>query len=360
MCSGIKLDEFNHYIRKGFAYRKLFPGATVKDLDHHCELTLSDDKPDACVINIGSNNLGKDQPHEIANQIIRIVNKCHEHGVNKVYVSSIPLRIGKDREMRGVYNILRAKTFLHDFILIDNSNIKHHHLGKDNIHLNYNGTIVLANNFIRAINGTRADWHALGTLQSSQTKIDPPPPPPHSTDCNISQEKTVDYPANLKTLKLNNINRLLIGCININSIKGKFDSFKKIVMANLDIIVVNESKIDASFTQQQFAIEGYHLPYRRDRNAFGGGVMTFVREDIPCREIVLNKDEEKIEGIFIEISTRKQKWLFFGGYCNKKANISDFLSKLGSIIGRNIFSFLATLTQKLQNQAWLNFVKHII
>ena len=37
--------------------------------------------------------------------------------------------------------------------------------------------------------------------------------------------------------------------------------------------------------------------------------MIFVREDIPCREIVLNKDEEKIEGIFIEISTRKQKWL---------------------------------------------------
>ena len=109
-------------------------------------------------------------------------------------------------------------------------------------------------------------------------------------------------------------------------------------MANLDI-VVNESKIDASFTQQQFAIEGYHLPYRRDRNAFGGGVMIFVREDIPCREIVLNKDEEKIEGIFIEISTRKQKWLFFGGYCNKKANISNFLSKLGSIIDRNILKY---------------------
>ena len=110
-------------------------------------------------------------------------------------------------------------------------------------------------------------------------------------------------------------------------------------MANLDIIVVNESKIDASFTQQQFAIEGYHLPYRCDRNAFGGGVMIFVREDIPCREIVLNKDEEKIEGIFIEISTRKQKWLFFGGYCNKKANISNFLSKLGSIIDRNILKY---------------------
>ena len=128
LCSGIKLHEFNHYITNGMAYRKSFPGATVKDLDHHCELTLANDKPDTCVINIGSNNLGKDEPHEIAKQIISVVNKCHAHGVNNVYVSSIPLRIGKERDIQDVYNFLRTQTFLHDFILIDNSNIKHYHL----------------------------------------------------------------------------------------------------------------------------------------------------------------------------------------------------------------------------------------
>ena len=142
LCSGINLHEFNHYIRNGMAYRKSFPGATVKDLDHHFELTLANDKPDTCVINIGSNNLGKDEPHEIAKQIISVVNKCHAHGINNVYVSSTPLRIGKERDIQDVYNFLRAQTFLHDFILIDNSNIKHYHLCRDNIHLNYNGTSV--------------------------------------------------------------------------------------------------------------------------------------------------------------------------------------------------------------------------
>ena len=102
LCSGIKLHEFNHYIKNGYAYRKLFLGATIKDLDHHCELSLRDDKPDACVINIGSNNLGKDQPYEIAKQIINIVNKCHEYGVNKVYVSSIPMRMGKEQDVQEV------------------------------------------------------------------------------------------------------------------------------------------------------------------------------------------------------------------------------------------------------------------
>ena len=136
--------------------------------------------------------------------------------------------------------------------------------------------------------------------------------------------ETIDFLCTLKTLKLNNINRLLIGYININSIKGKFDSFKTLVMGNIDTVVVNESKIDASFTQQQFVLDEYHLPYRWDRNAIGGGVMIFVREDIPCREIIFDNVEEKMEGIFLEISTRKQKWLLFGGYCNNKANITTF------------------------------------
>ena len=120
-------------------------------------MTLRQDKPDTCIINVGSNNLGKDQGHEIAKKIINIVNICHEHGVNDVYVSSIPVRVGKEQEVKDVNNFLRARTFLHDYILIDNSNITRSNLGRDNIHLNYDGTVLIANNFIRAINGKRAN-----------------------------------------------------------------------------------------------------------------------------------------------------------------------------------------------------------
>ena len=66
------------------------------------------------------------------------------------------MRMGKERDVQEVFNFLRAKSFLHDFILIDNSNIKHYHLSRDNIHLNYDGTVMMANNFIRAIYGPRA------------------------------------------------------------------------------------------------------------------------------------------------------------------------------------------------------------
>jgi lysophospholipase L1-like esterase len=157
LCSSIKMKEFNTFIKNGYTYRKSFPGATVKDLAHYSVLTLQEDKPDTCIINIGSNNLNRNQPADIAEEIIKIVEICHKHGVNDVYVSAIPLRLGKEKAMNDVNNFLRARTFLNDFILIDNSNITRSHICTDKIHLNFSGTVVIAKNFIRAINGKRGD-----------------------------------------------------------------------------------------------------------------------------------------------------------------------------------------------------------
>ena len=82
------------------------------------------------------------------------------------------------------------------------------------------------------------------------------------------------------------------------------------VKGNIDIIVVVESKIDDTFTQQQFAIEVYHLPFRRDRNALGGRVMTFVREDIPEREIFCDNVALNISGYFC-----RNQFAEKSGYC---------------------------------------------
>ena len=149
----------------------------------------------------------------------------------------------------------------------------------------------------------------MASLQSSLTSDDISLPHAYTIKStnNVSNDNLEDNPLQkIKKLKLSNVNRLIIASININSIKGKFDAFKLWVKGNIDIIVVVEIKIDDSFTQQQFAIEGYHLPFRRDRNALGGGVMIFVREDIPVREIFCDNVALNIEGIFVEINLRKK------------------------------------------------------
>ena len=137
----------------------------------------------------------------------------------------------------------------------------------------------------------------------------------------------------LKKLKINNLSRLVIGHLNINSLRNKFESLKQLIKGNIDILVITESKLDESFPSQQFDIEGYGIPYRLDKNASSGGVLIYVRGDIPCRELTNHGIENNnIEGIFLEINLRKTKWLLFGGYNNNKSNVDNFLSKVGPIL----------------------------
>ena len=99
--------------------------------------------------------------------------------------------------------------------------------------------------------------------------------------------------------------------------------------------MITESKLDESFPTQQFAIEGFSLPYRCDRNEKGGGVMIYVREDIHCRKLTTLPPSSNFEGIFLEINLRKTKWLVLGGYNNNKLNIDNFLGNLGPNLDHN-------------------------
>ena len=47
--------------------------------------------------------------------------------------------------------------------------------------------------------------------------------------------------------------------------------------------MIPETKIDASFPIGQFLLNGYRTPFRLDRNAHGGGILLYVREDIPSK-----------------------------------------------------------------------------
>ena len=90
-------------------------------------------------------------------------------------------------------------------------------------------------------------------------------------------------------------------------------------------MVISETKLDESFSNGQFKIPGYALPFCLDRNQFGGGIMVFVREDIPSRVLSLNKS---IESLFIELNFRKKKWLLCCAYNPNRKNISSHLDLL--------------------------------
>ena len=47
-----------------------------------------------------------------------------------------------------------------------------------------------------------------------------------------------------------------------------------------DILLISETKIDSSFPTAQFHIDGYII-YRSDRNENGGGLLLYIRDDVP-------------------------------------------------------------------------------
>ena len=49
----------------------------------------------------------------------------------------------------------------------------------------------------------------------------------------------------------------------------------------MEIVCIDETKLDDSFPDQQFKIEGYQFPpFRRDRNNDGGGKIVFVKDGL--------------------------------------------------------------------------------
>ena len=48
-------------------------------------------------------------------------------------------------------------------------------------------------------------------------------------------------------------------------------------MSSIDIFLINETKLDASFPSNQFAMSGYKF-VRKDRNKFGGGIAFYINE----------------------------------------------------------------------------------
>ena len=48
---------------------------------------------------------------------------------------------------------------------------------------------------------------------------------------------------NLRRIKASNVNRLNFGQLNINSLRNKFDDLKYLIMDNIDILIITESKL---------------------------------------------------------------------------------------------------------------------
>ena len=84
--------------------------------------------------------------------------------------------------------------------------------------------------------------------------------------------------------------------------------------------MISQTKLDPSFPTGQFHINGFSEPYKFVRNSNVGGILLYIRKDIPSK-LILTK--MTIEGFFAEINLRKKSGSFAARITQKKPLISQ-------------------------------------
>lgn len=150
----IDMREFNRHLDNGTSIKRSFAGATALQLQYYMEEVLNEENPDMVVINIGTNNITKKQQseEEIVKEILGTVDKCRIYGVNEIFVSGLTCRPMYQTQVNKINTLLRQNTGAYEYKFIDNSDIMEKHLWKDRLHLNDQGIINLACNFLDSFN----------------------------------------------------------------------------------------------------------------------------------------------------------------------------------------------------------------
>ena len=185
--------------------------------------------------------------------------------------------------------------------------------------------------------------------------------PQISNDITIDDHQPIDETKDsLNKVRNENPQRLIIGHININSLRNKFLMLEELVKNKVDILLISETKLDDSFPMNQFRMEGYSTPFRRDRNNYGGGIILLIREDIPAKILNEHLTECDIEHFFVEVNLRSKKWLIS---CSYNPNVNSIQKHL-SQISRGIdfystkyenFIFLGDFNAEITNSYVENF-----
>ena len=99
----------------------------------------------------------------------------------------------------------------------------------------------------------------------------------------MSKKRALDRKSRLKEMKVQSLDKLILGHLNIISIRNKFETLKIIIDHSIDILLISEIKLDDSFLKAQFLIKCSSAPFRFDRNSKGGTILLYIGEYIPSK-----------------------------------------------------------------------------
>ena len=232
----------------------------MKDMYHYAILLL-EKKLENIILHLGTNDAPYKFDTDILKDLIELKDFILERSPSckRITLSTPTVRNDRENTKKSNENLTnRLKKQGISYIAHDN--ITHKHLYCDGLHLNSVGFSILTENFLSYI---QTNWLQIETQNQRKNK--------EVSSSEITTENSDDIIDGLKTLRLKYPQNPIIAQIKINSIRNKFETLVSLVTSDIDILMISETKIDESFPLSQFMIDGFSMPYRRDRNAHGGG-----------------------------------------------------------------------------------------
>ena len=103
--------------------------------------------------------------------------------------------------------------------------------------------------------------------------------------CEAHEAATDDTDKDAKTLiseyRIKNNNKVVLATLNINSLRNKFTSLVDLVSGNIDIFVIEETKIYSTFPEAQFYIPGYKSLLKRTEMPIVGELLYMLERIFP-------------------------------------------------------------------------------
>ena len=255
---------------------------------------------------------------------MKLVEKGSDGGKRDVLVSGIINR-GDDynAKVQKVNEFLSEKRTRKNVKYIHDENIGLCMLNRSKFHLNRFGTVQLVKNYREIL---KTSHHKERPSNESVPILKPVgPSSPNKTvknskisdnQLNTMQENPID---SIRKLKLSNRHKIMLGHLNINSLRNKFESIADVIQGTFDIFLLSES-----FPDKQFSLNNYRI-FRKDRNRYGGGIMFYMNENLLNKSLTTEIDN-LTETIFLEVTMFRVSNGYLWVDTNHQVKTKTFLS----------------------------------
>ncbi len=155
-------------------------------------------------------------------------------------------------------------------------------------------------------------------------------------DSSVSEDTDIDISQiyqDFINLRRKQPGKFLIAQININSLQYKHEELKVLLDNNLvDCLFISETKLNTSHMSSNFEVDNYKL-YRKDNtHDNGGGLICYLRADIPSKEEVY--DSYPCENLTIMAHINGVKWALIGTYRKPRISDKNITEKLDPIVDK--------------------------